>query len=71
MDNANKGGWKVSKHVELWGKNIFGEWGVCCGFDTKKSIIDFLGNEDYVKHLVSMFLYFVMQVAKNMAIYIF
>jgi hypothetical protein len=34
----------VSKHVELWGKNIFDEW----GFDTKKSIIDFFGNEDYV-----------------------
>lgn len=26
MDNVNKGGWRVSKHVELWGKNIFDEW---------------------------------------------
>jgi hypothetical protein len=39
--------------------------GVFCGFDMKKSIIDFFGNEDYVKHLVNMLLSFVLQVAKR------
>jgi hypothetical protein len=34
-------------------------------FDTKKSIIDCFGNEDYVKHLVNMLLFYVLQVAKK------
>jgi hypothetical protein len=25
MNNLNKGGWKVSKHVELWARNAFDE----------------------------------------------
>jgi hypothetical protein len=26
MNNVNKGGWRVSKHVELWARNAFDEW---------------------------------------------
>ncbi len=23
MENVNKGGWRMNKHVELWAKNVF------------------------------------------------
>jgi hypothetical protein len=38
---------------------------VFCDFDMKKFIIDFFGNEDYVKDLVNMLFSFVLQVAKK------
>jgi hypothetical protein len=48
LENMNKEGWKVNKHVELWVKNAFDQWKVLHGFNTKKSIIDLSKDESYV-----------------------
>jgi hypothetical protein len=42
LENINKGGRKVNKHVKLRTKNAFDEWKVFCGFDTSKSMLSFL-----------------------------
>ncbi len=61
-ENVNKGGRRVNKHVELWVKNVFDEWRVFCGFDTKKSIIDLLEDESSIKDMLSSF---ILRVAKK------
>jgi hypothetical protein len=43
-------------------KNVFDEWRVFCGFDTKKSIIDLLEDESSIKDMLSSF---ILQVAKK------
>jgi hypothetical protein len=48
LENMNKEGWKLNKHVELWVKNAFDQWKVFHGFDTKKSIINLSKDESYV-----------------------
>jgi hypothetical protein len=59
VDNVNKGGRKINKHVKLWAKNAFDEWKVFRGFDTTSSIANLSKNESSIKNLVDM------QVAKK------
>ncbi len=55
VDNVNKGGQRVNKHIELWAKNAFDEWRPLCGFDiTRSLIIDLSENESFVKNIVDM-----------------
>jgi len=71
VENVNKGGWRINKHVELWVRNVFDEWRIFHGFDTTRSIIDLSKNESYVKDLVDIISFFVLQVAKKIVAYIF
>jgi hypothetical protein len=48
LENMNKEGWRVNKHVELWVKNAFDQWRVFHSFDMKKSIINLSKDEYYV-----------------------
>jgi hypothetical protein len=54
LKNVNKGGQKVTKHIELWAKNVFDEWKLFCGFDTTKSIVDLSEDEGLIKDLADM-----------------
>ncbi len=65
VDNVNKGGRRINKHVELWAKNAFDEWKVFRGFDTTSSIVDLSKNESSIKNLVDMLSSFILQVAKK------
>ncbi len=40
VENVNKRGWRINKHVEFWAKNVFDEWRVFHGLDTTRSIVD-------------------------------
>ncbi len=66
VDNVNKCGLIVNKHIELWTKNAFVEWRVFCGFDTTRSlIIDLLEDESSINNLVGMLSSFALQIAKK------
>ncbi len=65
MKNVNKRGQEVTKHIELWVKNVFDEWKLFCGFDTTKSIVDLSKDEGLIKDLVDMLSSFILQVAKK------
>ncbi len=66
VDNVNKGGWRVNKHIALWTKNAFDEWRVFCSFDTTRSlIINLLEDESFANNIVDMLSSFALQVAKN------
>jgi len=65
MKNVNKGGQRVSKHVELWAKNVFDEWKLFDGFNTTKFIVDLSEDEGSIKDLVDMLSSFILQVAKK------
>ncbi len=58
MENVNKRGWRVSKHAELWVKNVFDEWRVFCGYDKEKSIEGFSEDKDSIKDFVDMLSFF-------------
>jgi hypothetical protein len=42
LENVNKGGRKVNKHVGFFMKNAFDKWKVFCDFDTSKSMLSSL-----------------------------
>jgi hypothetical protein len=42
MDNVNKRGWKVRKHIKLLIKILFNQWRDLYGYHVKKSIVIFL-----------------------------
>jgi len=65
VENVNKGGWRINKHVELWARNVFDEWKVFDSLDTTRSIVDLLEEESFVKDLINMLSSFVLQVAKK------
>jgi len=65
VENVNKKGWRINKHVELWARNVFDEWKVFHSLDTTRSIADLLENESFVKDLVNMLSSFVLQVVKK------
>jgi len=65
MKNVNKGGRRVSKHVELSAKNVFDEWKLFDGFNTTKFIVDLSKDESSIKDLVDMLSSFILQVAKK------
>ncbi len=62
VDNVNKGGWRINKHVELWAKNAFDEWKVFHNFDTRRSITDFSKTESSIKNMVDMLSSFILQI---------
>ncbi len=71
VDNVNKGGRIVNNHIEILTKNAFDEWKVLCGFDTTRSlIIDISEDESSLNNLVDMLSSFVLQVAKKMVKFI-
>lgn len=63
IEHVNKGDYKASKHVESWAKNAFNEWRAFCGFNMKKSSVDFSKDENFVMDIVDMLSCFVLQVA--------
>lgn len=65
LENVNKDGRKINKHVELWTKNAFDEWKVFCGFNISKSIVDLLKDESLMKDLVDMLSSLILQFAKK------
>ncbi len=65
LENVNKGGWRVSKHVELWAKNAFDKWRIFCAFDTNKLIANLLEGKSSIKNFADILFYFVLQVAKQ------
>ncbi len=54
IEHVNKGDYKASKHVE---------WRAFCGFNMKKSSVDFSKDENFVMDIVDMLSCFVLQVA--------
>jgi len=65
VENVNKGGRRISKHVELWARNVFDDYNFFCGFDTTRSITNLSKDESFIKDLVNMLSSFVSQVAKK------
>jgi hypothetical protein len=65
VENVNKGGQIISKHVELWARNAFDDYNFFHGFDTTRSIAYLSKDESSIKDLVDMFSSFVLQVAKK------
>jgi hypothetical protein len=51
--------------AKLWVINAFNEWRVLRGLDTTKSIANLLKYEYFVKDLVDMISFFILQVAKK------
>jgi hypothetical protein len=62
VDNVNKGGRRINKHVELWAKNAFDEWKVLRSFDTRRSIVDLSKKESSIKNMVDMLSSFILQI---------
>jgi hypothetical protein len=60
LENVNKGGWRVNKHIKLWAMNMFDEWRLLRDFDTRKSIVDMFKDEGSIKDLVDMLSSFVL-----------
>jgi hypothetical protein len=48
-------------------KNVFDEWKVFCGFDTIQSIVDFSKDESFIKNLVDIMSFFVINYQKLVA----
>jgi len=65
LENVNKRGQRMSKHVKLWAMNAFNEWRLFHGFNMAKSIVNLFENEGLIKDLVDMLSSFVLQVAKK------
>jgi hypothetical protein len=59
------GGQRVSKHANLWAKNVFDKWRIFHGVDTNKLIVNILEDKSSIKNLVDMLFSFVLQVAKQ------
>jgi hypothetical protein len=58
---------EVEKRVwmsNFWKRMFSIQWGFFCGFDTMKSIIDFL-MENFIKDFMDMLSFFVLQVTKR------
>jgi len=55
LQNVNKGGQRTSIHVKMWAKNAFDEWWEFLGFNTKKSIIYLVKDEQTMMELEEMF----------------
>ncbi len=60
VDNVNKDGHRISKHIKLWMNNAFDEWRVFRDIDITKSIIDLSKNEYFVKNLMDMLSSFIL-----------
>jgi predicted nucleic-acid-binding Zn-ribbon protein len=54
LQNVNKGGQRINKHVKMWAKNAFDKWWELWGFDTKKFIIDLAKDEQTIMELEDM-----------------
>jgi hypothetical protein len=52
-------------------RNVFDEWRVFHGLNTTRSIVDISKDEFYIKDLVDIFSFFVLEVAKKMVACIF
>jgi len=65
LENGNKGGQRVSKHADLWAKNVFDKWRIFHGVDTNKLIVNILEDKSSIKNLVDMLFSFVLQVTKQ------